>query len=766
MKPGTASSRAITPVKALTPLASGTTLKTNPKPGTPGTNLASLAAFNTGALFPRTGDAVLQDFRDLMTSAIESMRGEIAGVMVAQEQRLESKLDVMMRAVANMSNVIGEGALHRERAAFANQSADQHLKVSEQLSQVLQHLDDVHKKSDLDEFALRLLERMDLPCIFDMKMSSLTHRFREFQLDGKSQTEKVVQTLDEIASKTVDSITNVTGNSIGEMRDGLQKCQDVTSEEFHILLSEIARIQQGLGLDYSKAASIPRKKKTSSQKSGNEHTVKRHRDFGLQTEANKMENWCQTDADLMKGKVKKPLPKQAAAPDTQKLAVQEAESMKAKARKALSQPQYNVMDYYHTDGFCQAVARDPKFENVTLVLISINAIWIAIDTDLNNAATISTADVGFQVMDHLFCTYFFFEVLIRFCAFVVKRHAFKDAWFVFDFLLVFNMVVDTWILPIVMLAVGSDSGGSFAGNLTVLRVLRLVKLLRLSRMTKILRNIPELVIIMKALAHASRSVAIFSCMWMLIIYFFAIVMRQLTDGTEAGATWFKNVPDAMATLLLNGILPDHASLVKDLGSPDRGSPIFSIVMTSFVLLASITVMYMLVGVLVEVVSKIAAQEKENLTVSYIASLAREKIESSGRDCDAPFTKTELQRFLFEPDFCKMLTHVNVDIVALMDMLEIAYEDVERSGQGMTFDRLIELLLNSRGTNAATVRDTKEVLRIVKQAVNKARDDLRKSLSDEFNVVHSSLALIRDEVLESGGNMYDDMETGSNATGRQ
>lgn len=202
------------------------------------------------------------------------------------------------------------------------------------------------------------------------------------------------------------------------------------------------------------------------------------------------------------------------------------------------------------------------------------------------------------------------------------------------------------------------------------------------------------------------------------------------------------------------------------GSPDRGSPIFSIVMTSFVLLASITVMYMLVGVLVEVVSKIAAQEKENLTVSYIASLAREKIESSGRDCDAPFTKTELQRFLFEPDFCKMLTHVNVDIVALMDMLEIAYEDVERSGQGMTFDRLIELLLNSRGTNAATVRDTKEVLRIVKQAVNKARDDLRKSLSDEFNVVHSSLALIRDEVLESGGNMYDDMETGSNATGRQ
>jgi len=716
------------------------------------------------------------------------MRDEITSVMETQERKLESKLDVIMGAVVNMSDVIGEGALHREREAFTSQSADQHSKVSEQLSQVLQHLDDVHKKSEMDEFALRLLERMDLPCIFDMKMTSLTHRFREFQLESKSHTEKVVQTVEEIASQMVNSLATVTGNSINDMKDELQSRQDVTSEEFHILLSEISRIQQGLGLDYSKASSpkyrgqtmkclndddgepsvlqaaVARPKKLQAQRTIM-HTVKRHRDVGQQSESSQMENWAQTDADLMKGKVKKPLPTPA-SPHHARNSVQEAESMKVKARKALLTPQYNVMDYYHTEGFCQAIARNPRFENFTLFLICINALWIAIDIDLNNAATISTADVGFQVVDHLFCTYFFLEVLFRFGAFVYKRHAFQDVWFVFDFLLVLNMVVETWIVPLIMLAVGTDSGSSFAGNLTVLRVLRLVKLLRLSRMTRILRTVPELLIIIKAIAYASRSVAIFSLLWLLIIYFFAILMRQLTDGTAVGETWFRSVPDAMSTLLLNGVLPDHAALVKDLGSSSRGSPIFSIVMTSFILLASITIMYMLVGVLVEVVSKIATQEKENLTVSYIASKVREKIESSGRALDAPFTKTELQMFLFEAEFCKMLTSVNVDIVALMDMLDITYEDIERAGHSMTYDRLIELLLNGRGTNAATVRDTKEVLRIVKHAVNRARDDLRKSLSDEFNIVHSSLALIRDEVLETHGEMFDDMASNkSGVTGR-
>eukprot|EP00930_Biecheleria_cincta_P057156 TRINITY_DN4312_c0_g1_i1.p1 TRINITY_DN4312_c0_g1~~TRINITY_DN4312_c0_g1_i1.p1 ORF type:complete len:491 (+),score=92.09 TRINITY_DN4312_c0_g1_i1:160-1632(+) len=412
MKPAGTSSRPITPGRALTPMGSGPPKiqRNSNKLGTPGTNVTSLTAFNAGALFPRTGDDVLQNVRELLVSAIQSMRGEIASIMETQEQKLASKLDVIMRSVVNMSDVIGEGALHREREAFASQSADQHSKISEQLRQVLQHLEDVHKRSEMDEFALRLLERMDLPCIFDMKMTSLTHRFREFQLESKSHTEKVVQTVEEIASQTVNSLANETGNSINEMKDELQRRQDVTSEEFHILLSEISRIQQGLGLDYSKASSAPkcraqtmrllnddddddpsatqasaqRPKKLLSQKTTSMHTVKRHRDVGLQSESNNMDNWSQTDADLMKGKVKKPLPTSAPTHNNRN-SVQEAESMKVKARKALVTPQYNVMDYYRTDGFCQAVARNPQFENLTLFVICVNAIWIAIDIDLNNA---------------------------------------------------------------------------------------------------------------------------------------------------------------------------------------------------------------------------------------------------------------------------------------------------------------------------------------------------------------------------------------------
>ena len=187
-------------------------------------------------------------------------------------------------------------------------------------------------------------------------------------------------------------------------------------------------------------------------------------------------------------------------------------------------------------------------------------------------------------------------------------------WFVFDFLIVSNMVVETWLIPLFLLILGVKNSANLLGNLTMLRMVRMVKLLRLSRLSKILRTVPELVIIIKAIGFASRSVVIFSALWLVIIYFFAVVMRQLTAGTEAGAAWFSSVPDAMNTLLLNGILPDHANLVNDVSDPSKGSAFFGLVVMAFVVLASITIMYMLVGVLVEVVSKIAADEKENLTV--------------------------------------------------------------------------------------------------------------------------------------------------------
>ncbi|CAK0807435.1 unnamed protein product, partial [Prorocentrum cordatum] len=139
------------------------------------------------------------------------------------------------------------------------------------------------------------------------------------------------------------------------------------------------------------------------------------------------------------------------------------------------------------------VATHAAFESLTLLVISVNALWIAIDTDNNPASTLLTAEPLFQIVEHSFCWYFSFEWFVRFSAFKKKRYGLKDAWFVFDSCLVFMMVMETWVMTSILLLAGSG-GGSGVGGASILRLFRL---LRLSRLARMLRSMPELMILIK-----------------------------------------------------------------------------------------------------------------------------------------------------------------------------------------------------------------------------------------------------------------------------
>merc|ERR1712070_210664 len=109
-------------------------------------------------------------------------------------------------------------------------------------------------------------------------------------------------------------------------------------------------------------------------------------------------------------------------------------------------PEYNVANFYKRKGHVQAIARSTWFDNLTLFVIGMNSIWIAIDTDLNDAPTLLSADLVFQIVENMFCVYFVVEMIIRFCAFAHKSNCLKDRWFVFDLGLVIMMVAETWIM--------------------------------------------------------------------------------------------------------------------------------------------------------------------------------------------------------------------------------------------------------------------------------------------------------------------------------
>ena len=61
--------------------------------------------------------------------------------------------------------------------------------------------------------------------------------------------------------------------------------------------------------------------------------------------------------------------------------------------------------------------------------------------------------------------------------------------------------------------------------------------------------------------------------------------------------------------------------------------------------------------------------------------------------------------------------MDVDVGALLEMLDQVFEDVlEREGRPLEFGDLVEIFMNLRGSNPATVQDLKALIRSVKLMV--------------------------------------------------
>eukprot|EP00930_Biecheleria_cincta_P044834 TRINITY_DN30884_c0_g1_i1.p1 TRINITY_DN30884_c0_g1~~TRINITY_DN30884_c0_g1_i1.p1 ORF type:complete len:838 (+),score=155.38 TRINITY_DN30884_c0_g1_i1:35-2515(+) len=729
---------------------------------------ASKISFGTSAtamgLFPRDGEQIKPlsgarppprpDVLEEIWTSMENVKSEVVQVIEAQER----KLDSIFSSMSQLSDALGT-----QVEAARGMEQRQHIELVNKLAQVEEHLEQVQKKEDMDDLALRLLDRMNLPNILDRKLTNLSDELHILHQESEGHRMKILESMTESGNNTVTAVNE----SMARIAKEMQEAQDLDMEQFHVVMGQLTQVSQSLNLEYVKLenvietsqnqirnesqAKLTSKSKTKTRSGADKQKpygeVRIVRDLGTQTENPTGDASTQTDASLMKSKRHKAsLPKKKEIAKPPKL--KEAEDIKAKAMRALIKPQYNVFDEYYTSGCAQRIARARPFEIVTLLVVCVNAVWMAVETDTNHALVLNEADPFFQIVENIFCIFFFGEITIRFLAFANKAHAFMDMWFVFDFFIVLGMVSETWLVPFFLFVTNVENPSKALGNLTMFRAIRMVKLLRLSRLTKILRAVPELLIIIKAMFFASRSVSIFCCFWLVLIYFFAIILRQISDGSRAGEKYFRSVPESMNTLLLRGILADYADIVNDISDPNAGNAFFGIVMAIFVVLASITVMYMLVGVLVEAVSKIAAQEKENLTVSYIAAKVREKLENEGRREELAFSKAELQALLIDPQMAQLLIGVDIDIVALVDTLDIVYEDMAKVGSEMTFEKVIDLLLNGRGKNSATVRDTKDVLRIVKSVVKQSTEEMVASLQSDFATIHACLSLIRAEVLEN------------------
>jgi len=397
------------------------------------------------------------------------------------------------------------------------------------------------------------------------------------------------------------------------------------------------------------------------------------------------------------------------------------QAMKEQIRKALSKRTYNVQDFYKTEGIGQRIARHAWFEHFALAVITLNAIWIGIDTEYNKKELLVEADAVFIVLENIFCVFFAFEWLVRVIAFEKKLNMLRDMWIIFDGVLVFFMIVETWILCIVSAFRASGSSGM---DPSALRLIRLLRLTRMARMARIFRAVPELMIMMKGLVAGIRPVTVTLSMLTLVIYIFGVFFAQSMRDTAVGSEYFSTVNQSMGTLLLHCVfLEDIPSVFKAAAAE---SPFFVLGLLVFVLIGPFLVVNLLVGVMVETVRVVSACEREQLTVSSVRDKLYHMMEETNFDSDNDhlITKAEFYRLIQIPQALKMFEELGVDVVGLLDVVNRVFD----AQPALEFAEFMDLTLQLRGSNKATVKDVINTMHFLRDEFSSMRSLWQDSIA--------------------------------------
>lgn len=352
-------------------------------------------------------------------------------------------------------------------------------------------------------------------------------------------------------------------------------------------------------------------------------------------------------------------------------------------KKEKSGRSVNTQIKFANNSIFARIAYNPHFQNFTLLIVVVNALWIGIDTQWNHKN--SADDDGktplqpfSDVVEHSFCGYFTLDVVVRFLAFRHKCSCWRDGWFVFDAILVAFMVIETWILLIVQEAMGTDGGSDFMANFSVLRLLRLA---RLTRMARLMRQVPELVTLCKGVISATKAVCWILAFLVAVMYVFGIVMCGFIpndtsplevvgeDGEieELDATaghLFGTLGDAMMSLFTLGTLADNMAQTWDALRVWKQDTVECYAMQwtyfTFFCISSLTLLNMLIGVLCEVITQTSESENDGRMENELRWCIEDAFGEMDLNQDDKISEEEWSKIKFNPALRDTLYKLGVD----------------------------------------------------------------------------------------------------------
>jgi len=220
-----------------------------------------------------------------------------------------------------------------------------------------------------------------------------------------------------------------------------------------------------------------------------------------------------------------------------------------------------------------------------------------------------------------------------------------------------------------------------------------------------------------------RAVSCTLLLMLAIIYVFAVAFRQLTDDSELGAEHFPTVPKTIRYLLLQGCTPDLTEVVLDIWGHND---LYAIVFIIFIFIVSITIMNMLVGVLCGVINTITSVEKEQVMIEFVRENLLKLMDSVcelDEDNDGKISRDEFDALMRIPATLRTLDQMGVDVVGLVDLADFIFKDENTC---LSWSYFIELVLQLRGSNQATVKDIVDLRKCVVLEMVQLRMDLTAS----------------------------------------
>merc|ERR1712050_356317 len=128
----------------------------------------------------------------------------------------------------------------------------------------------------------------------------------------------------------------------------------------------------------------------------------------------------------------------------------------------------------------------------------------------------------------------------------------------------------------------------------------------------------------------------------------------------------------MWVLLFDGTFMDGPAATAEILR--ESSPVMMALFLAFIFLSSFTILNMLIGILCQVVTEVAASEKEHASIAHLKYGLYELLECFDRDDDGMIHRDEFNLLMQNPEFRQALQRFGVSVKDLLILGDSIFED--------------------------------------------------------------------------------------------